>query len=163
MAILEQVLDLNCCIESDVGELSMESACDTHGMCRAIEEVRITESDMAHALCCLCSNICQHILGRYSKETSVIDWCNWTMETGMFATTRCFGIPGKHLFSIELQTSVTIRRRKLIAFWHYECSVLNPWVTDLLACADTWNRRGFIAFQVCDQIKYGDFIFATDC
>src|SRR6266849_11115891 len=150
MAMFEQVLDLDSCIESYVGKLCVKSPCDTQSMCGSIEEVGIAKSDMSYALCCLCSDICQHNLGRYSKETSVIDWCNWTMDTGMLATTRCFGIPSKHLFSIELQTSVTIRWRKLIAFWYYECSVLNPWVTGLLACADTWNRRGFIAFQVCD-------------
>src|SRR5207245_5743414 len=140
----------------------MESSCDTQSMRGPIEKVGIAKSDMAHALCCLCSDICQHNLGRYSKETSAVNWCNWTMETGMFATTRCFSIPSKYLFSIEFQASVTIRWWKLIAFWHYECSMLNPWFTDLLAYTDTWNRRGSIAFQVCDKIKYGDFIFATN-
>ena len=73
----------------------MQSASDPHGMCRPIEEVGIAKSDMVHTLRYLCANILQHNLGWNCEETSLVDWRNGAMETGMLAATRCFGIPCK--------------------------------------------------------------------
>src|SRR6516162_9675298 len=98
MTMFKQVLNLDCCIESRIGKLCVKGTSNTQCMCGSIEKVGIAKSDVANAFCHLSSDICQHNLGRYSKETSVIDWCNWTMKTGMFASACCFGISGKHLF-----------------------------------------------------------------
>src|SRR5947209_5312584 len=107
--MFEQMLDLDCCIKSHIRKLFMESTCDTQSMCWSIKEIGIAKGDVTNALCRLFSDISQHNLGGYSKETSVINWCDWTMKTGMFATTRCFGIAGKHLFPMNLQACIAIR------------------------------------------------------
>src|SRR6266496_642416 len=138
--MFEHVLDLDCCIESDVREFCMESTSDTQSMCGTIEEVWIAKSDMAHALCYLCTNICHYDLGRYGEETSPVDWCNRTMEAGMLAATRRFGVSCQQLFAISLQASITIRWWELLAFWHYERSTLYPGGAALLARTDTGNR-----------------------
>jgi len=39
VAMLQQVLDLDGCVESDIGELSVQSARDAHGMSRPVEEI----------------------------------------------------------------------------------------------------------------------------
>src|SRR5260370_41669050 len=100
MTMFKQVFDLDSCVESHVGKLCMKGSYYTQSMGGSIQKVWIAKSDMANTLCCLCSDVCQYNMGRYSKETSVIDWCNWTMEAGMFAASCFLSVPGKCLFSL---------------------------------------------------------------
>src|SRR6516162_2993396 len=65
VAMFEQVLDLDGCVEGDIRKFCMQSASNAHGVCWPVEEIGIAKSDVACTLCYLCANICKHNPGWY--------------------------------------------------------------------------------------------------
>ena len=61
---------------------------DTQSVCGTIPEIRIAKRDVLSTFLYLCTDISQHNVGWDSKEASLIDWRDRTVQAGML-TTAC--------------------------------------------------------------------------
>src|SRR5574340_562490 len=99
--MFEEMFNLNCCIKSHIGEFSVQGTRNTYSVRRSIQEIWIAESNVPDTLRCLRSNIGKHDICWNRKESSMIYRSDWTMETGVFASTRCFGITCEYLLTVD--------------------------------------------------------------
>ena len=124
----------------------MQSAGDAHGMSWAIKEIGITKGDVACSLSYLGTNICQHNLRWYSKETTSVDRSDGAMQARMFTAAGGFGIASQPRSAIGLQVGVAFRRGQMLACWNDVWSALYPGVAIELVGSDPWYNPNFAFF-----------------
>src|SRR6266700_2687031 len=162
MALLQHVLNFDCRVEGYAGKLLLHCAGNTHGMCRAIEEVRVTEGDMTGSLFYLRTDVGQDSLCRYSEEASMIDRRDRAVQAPVLAASRCFSVPCKHCLPVYLYPSIAKQRRQELAFWHRENRALYPGFTAGPACANSWNGSRIVLLQGGNQFKERNLVLAAD-
>ena len=113
--MLEHVLDLGRAVEGERREALVERAHDRERMAPAVEEVRVTERDMARAHAHQTLDVAQNGVRLHDPDAPVVDGGDRAVPAAVHAAMAGLHVPDQALLAVQRQAGVALESGQQLA------------------------------------------------